>query len=707
MLFYAILFFGVAIKYINLWVKIHCIYVQLNKKGDIMIENLMTSEEFDKSVKTDKNFAPKKNNLGKKSFSHSNSKKLVTNSQNKTNNAHLTRAKQHKVETRAQAKQATNKLVEQIQRQAVEANQVGEIANALDLSAGNGEVVLTSENSTKSKGKKGANNLKVMFLGGIGEIGKNMTVLEYGKDIIVIDCGVMFPSTDMLGIDLVVPDITYLVENKEKIRGFVITHGHEDHIGSIPYVVNEIKAPIYASKMTCGLIKKKMDEHKKVEYKTIAVKPKQKITLGCFEIEFIHVNHAIPGAYALAIKTPVGMVVHTGDYKIDLTPIYDEPFDFYSFAELGKKGVLLYMSDSTNAERPGMSLSERVVGQTLDKLFNENKDRRIIVAGFASNVDRVQEVIHLAETHNRKVVLVGRSMVNVTDVATQIGEMQLNRANIIEVEKIKNYKDSEILILSTGSQGEPNSALPRMASGEFKGIEIGENDTVIFSSSPIPGNEKSISNVINRLIMLGAKVIYNELEQVHASGHACKEEMKIMLNLIKPKYFIPVHGEQKHLLAQRETAISVGMDRHNILLPMLGMKVEVNKNFLQATDTVPFGSRLVDGTGIGELESNVLKERKQLSEDGMCIVILNVNSKQGKLNSRPEIVSRGFTYMGEAQTWLDDAKSAIENSIDESAVRSRDYMTVKQSLRRALTNYLNKKLKRKPLIVPIIIESNN
>jgi len=566
--------------------------------------------------------------------------------------------------------------------------------------------VETIEIEPKEKTKK-ASNLKISFLGGIGEIGKNMTVLEYGKDIIVIDCGVMFPSTDMLGIDLVVPDITYLVENKDKIRGFLITHGHEDHIGSVPYVVNEIKAPIYASKMTCGLIKKKMEEHKRVEYKAIAVKPKQKITLGCFEIEFIHVNHAIPGAFALAIKTPVGMIVHTGDYKIDLTPVYDEKFDFHSFAELGKKGVLLFMSDSTNAEREGYSLSERVVSVTLEKLFLENKERRMVVAAFASNVDRMQEVIHLAEKYNRKVVLTGRSMVNVTDVATQIGEMQINKQNIIEVEKMKNYKDSELLILSTGSQGEQNSALSRMAAGEFKGIEIGENDTIIFSSSPIPGNEKSVNNIINKLIMQGAKVIYSQLEQVHASGHACKEEVKLMLNLVRPKYFIPVHGEQKHLLAQRDTAISVGMDRHNILLPMLGMKVEVNKNFLKATGTVPFGSRLIDGAGIGEMESNVLKERKQLSEDGICVVILNVNAKRGELNARPEIVSRGFTYMGEAQTWLDDAKSAIENSIDADAVRSRDYLNVKVALRKALTNYLNKKLKRRPMIIPIIIESND
>ena len=628
-----------------------------------MNENLMTSEEFDSSVKTNADLNPSQNKI---------IKKKITKNVNQRNN-------QHRINKKPIQKGNENKVIE--------INENGEI----------------NPQNKKSKG----NNLKISFLGGIGEIGKNMTVLEYGKDIVVIDCGVMFPSLDMLGIDLVVPDITYLVENKDKVRGFVITHGHEDHIGSVPYVVNEIKAPIYASKMTCGLIKKKMEEHKRVEYKTIAVKPKQKITLGCFEIEFIHVNHAIPGAYALAIKTPVGMIVHTGDYKVDLTPVYDEKFDLHTFAELGKKGVLLYMADSTNAERAGYSLSERVVAQTLEKLFIENKDRRMVVAAFASNVDRMQEVMNLAEKYKRKVVLTGRSMVNVTDVATQIGEMTVNKNNIIEVEKMKNYKYSEILILSTGIQGEPNSSLSRMTAGEFKVIEIGENDTIIFSSSPIPGNEKSVNNVINKLIMQGAKVIYNELEQVHASGHACKEEQKLMLNLVRPKYFIPVHGEQKHLLAQRETAMSVGMDKHNVLLPMLGMQVEVNKNLLKVGGTVPFGSRLIDGAGIGEMESNVLKERKQLSEDGICVVILNVNAKQGTLNSRPEIVSRGFTYMGEAQTWLEDAKSTIENSIDSDAVRSRDYLSVKVALRKALTNYLNKKLKRRPMIIPIIIETND
>ena len=629
----------------------------------------MTSEEFDSSIKTNKDLNP-------------------ATTFHKKNEFKPIRSKQTKSEKNEFSKESSESKLDE-----------------------NFDPIFDNEDDIEQygikQGKTRANNLKVMFLGGIGEIGKNMTVLEYGKDIIVIDCGVEFPTSDLLGIDLVVPDITYLVQNKEKIRGFLITHGHEDHIGSIPYVVNEINTPIYASKMTCGLIKKKMEEHKRVEYKTISVKPKQKITLGCFEIQFIHVNHAIPGAFALAIKTPVGMVVHTGDYKIDLTPIYDEKFDLHTFAELGKKGVLLYMSDSTNAEREGYSLSERVVGDTLEKLFIENRDRRMIVAAFASNVDRMQEVINLAEKYKRKVILTGRSMVNVTDVATQIGEMKINKDNIIEVDKMKNFKDSEILILSTGSQGEPNSALSRMAAGEFKGIEIGDNDIVIFSSSPIPGNEKSVNNIINKLIMRGAKVIYSQLEQVHASGHACKEEMKLMLNLVRPKFFIPVHGEQKHLLAQRETAMTVGMDRHNILLPMLGMRVEINKNFMKCTGSVPFGSRLIDGAGIGEMDSNVLRERKQLSEDGLCIVILNVNAKRGELNSRPEIVSRGFTYMGEAQTWLEDARSTIVNSIDQDSLRSRDYVNIKIALRRALTNYLNKKLKRKPMIIPIIIESND
>ncbi|MCQ2556007.1 MAG: ribonuclease J, partial [Clostridia bacterium] len=407
-----------------------------------MLDNLMTSEEFDKTISSNADLK-----AGKPKFKPSQNKKEVAKKQNNANKG----GKGNNAKSQSKNPRPQPKHVE-VEKQDV--------------------VYSTEDDHTEKQAKPRANNLKVMFLGGIGEIGKNMTVLEYGKDIIVIDCGVMFPSVDMLGIDLVVPDVTYLVENKDKVRGFLITHGHEDHIGSVPYVIGEVSAPIYASKMTCGLIKKKMEEHKKVEYKAVAVKPKQKIKLGCFEIEFIHVNHAIPGAFALAIKTPVGMVVHTGDYKIDLTPIYDEKFDFQSFASLGEQGVLLYMSDSTNAEREGYSLSERVVGETLERLFVENKDRRMVVAAFASNVDRMQEVMNLAEKYKRKVVLTGRSMVNVTDVATQIGEMKINKDNIIEVEKMKNFKDSELCILSTGSQGEPNSALSRMAASLHRKVTI-------------------------------------------------------------------------------------------------------------------------------------------------------------------------------------------------------------------------------------------
>ena len=661
-----------------------------------MLDNLMTSEEFDKTLSQN---ADLNGNAKRKSAGNFSKKNRPSNQQTKApKQAQKLSAKPN---TPASEKPAHKPA--QTNKKAYSRKDFNKADLDLELDdVVIEEQVVMPENNQKSR----ANNLKVMFLGGIGEIGKNMTVLEYGDDIIVIDCGVKFPSTDMLGIDLVVPDVTYLVQNQAKLRGFLVTHGHEDHIGSIPYVFKEINAPIYASKMTCGLIKRKLEEHKIQSVKLNSVKPRQKIKLGCFEIEFVHVNHAIPGAFALAIKTPVGMVVHTGDFKIDLTPVYDEPFDFQTFARLGEEGVLLYMSDSTNAEKEGYSLSERVVSKTLDKLFEENKDRRIVVGSFASNVDRVQEVLNLAEKHKRHVVLAGRSMVAVTDVAATLGEMKLNRENIIEVEKMKNYKDGEILILSTGSQGEPHSALPRMASGEFKGIEIGDNDTIIFSSSVIPGNERSINDTINKFISLGAKVIYNELEAVHASGHACKEEMKLMLNLVKPKFFVPVHGEQRQLLAQRETAIAVGMDRHNVLLPELGMKIELTKNNMKFAGSVPFGSKLIDGTGVGEMESNVLKERKQLSEEGLCIVILNVNPNKGELNARPEIISRGFTYTGEAQTWLEEAKTAIAEKIDKEALRTRDYLNVKLSLRKALLNYVYKKLQRRPMVVPIIIETN-
>ncbi len=566
------------------------------------------------------------------------------------------------------------------------------------------KVAVSTEHNSKKGGKK--NNLKVMFLGGIGEVGKNMTVFEYGNDILIVDSGVMFPDDSLLGIDLVVPDITYLLENKDKIRGMVITHGHEDHIGGLPYVLNDIKTPIYASALTCGLIQKKMDEFRKIQYKTNVVKPRQKVKIGCFEVEFINVNHSIAGAFGLAIKTPVGIVMHSGDFKVDLTPVHGERIDFHRIAEYGNKGVLLYMADSTNAERAGYSLSEKAVSNTFEDLFEEHNDERIIIATFASNVHRLQEIMNIAERHGRKITFTGRSMVNVTDVATKVGEMKVNKANIVDIDKLHNYADKEICIISTGSQGEPMSALSRMADGDFKGLEIGENDCIIFSSSPIPGNEKMVNNVINKLITLGADVIYNQLEQVHASGHACKEELKTMFALVKPKYFIPVHGEQKHLMAHASIAESMGVDRHNVLMPQLGMRVEVGERTFKANGFVPFGNRLIDGAGVGEMESNVLKERKQLSEDGLCVVIININPSLGKFASRPEIVSRGFTYMGEAQSWLEEAKNVVIDSAEDVDLKARDYISLKQNIRRHLTNYLNKKLKRKPMIIPIIVESN-
>ncbi len=563
---------------------------------------------------------------------------------------------------------------------------------------------LKLSNNQVRKNKK--NNLKVMFLGGIGEIGKNMTVFEYGDDILIVDSGVMFPDDSLLGIDLVVPDITYLIENKEKIRGMVITHGHEDHIGGLPYVLNDIKTPIYASAFTCGLIQKKMEEFRKIQYKTTVVKPRQKVKIGCFEVEFITVNHSIAGSYGLAIKTPVGIVIHSGDFKVDLTPVHGDRIDFHRFAEYGNKGVLLYMADSTNSEREGYSMSEKVVSNTFENLFDEHPEERIIIATFASNVHRLQEIMNIAERHHRKIMFTGRSMVNVTDVAIKVGEMKINKSNIVDIDKLNKYQDKEICIISTGSQGEPMSALVRMADGEFKGLEIGDNDCIIFSSSPIPGNERMVNNVINKLITLGADVIYNQLEQVHASGHAYKEELKTMFALVKPKYFIPVHGEQKHLMAHASIAESMGVDRHNILMPQLGMCVEIGDKTFKSAGFVPFGNRLIDGAGVGEMESNVLKERKQLSEDGLCVVILNINSNIGKFASRPEIVSRGFTYMGEAQSWLEEAKNVIIDAAEDVDLKARDYTTLKQNIRKHLTNYLNKKLKRKPMIIPIIVESN-
>jgi len=486
--------------------------------------------------------------------------------------------------------------------------------------------------SAPPKFKTQRNSLKVMFLGGVGEIGKNMTALEFGNDIIIIDCGLAFPGEDMPGVDLVIPDFTFIKENANRIKGIVITHGHEDHIGALPYLLKECKIPVFGSKLTLTLLENKLQEHKIAGVKMNVVRPRNIIKLGAFIVEFIKVNHSIAGAMALSITTPAGVVFHTGDFKIDLEPIDGEVIDLPRISEIGARGVLLLLAESTNVERPGYTLSESTVGQKLEKIFLDNQSRRIFVATFASNVYRIQQIVDLAVKYNRKVAVVGRSMINNIDAGIKIGEFRCDRSVFVDVEKVPSIEDKNVLVLCTGSQGEPTSALSRLANGEFSRLEIGENDTVIFSSNPIPGNENMVNKVINNLYRKGAIVIH---EDVHTSGHACQEELKIIHSLIKPQYFIPVHGEYRHLKEHSNLAEKLGMDRHNILIPEIGMAVEVNKKVMKVAGKVQAGEMLVDGLGIGETDSAVLRDRKLLSEDGLCIVVMGVNQDSGELVSEP------------------------------------------------------------------------
>ena len=453
------------------------------------------------------------------------------------------------------------------------------------------------------------NKLKITFLGGVGEIGKNMTAFEYGNDIIVVDAGLTFPDDDLPGIDVVVPDITYLVANKDKIRAIILTHGHEDHIGGLPFVLDQIKAPIYGSRLTLALVENKMKEYPKVQYKAITVKPKNILKIGPFAVEFIKVSHSIAGSLALCISTPCGNVIHTGDFKIDFEPIDGVMTDLQRFGELGKKGVNLLLCESTNVCRKGYSMSEKSVGRALEEIFEKHPTNRIFVATFASNIHRLQQILNLAEKFKRKVAFTGRSMINISEVGLKIGEISFDKKNIIDIDKIDKYADNELLIVTTGSQGEPMSALTRMAGDDFKGIKIGENDLIIMSSSPIPGNEKGVYNVINALYQKGADVIYDELSDVHASGHACQEEIKIIHSLCKPKFFMPIHGEYRHLRMHKQLAMALGMEERNIILPTLGMQVELTPNSIKKVGFVTAGQRLIDGYGIGDMDSNVLRER--------------------------------------------------------------------------------------------------
>ncbi len=547
--------------------------------------------------------------------------------------------------------------------------------------------------------------LKIIPLGGIQEIGKNITVFEYGDDIVLVDCGLAFPEDDMLGIDLVIPDFTYLEKNREKIRGLVITHGHEDHIGAIPYLLSKINVPIYATKLTAGLISHKLEEHKLLKStKLKIVNQGQTIVLGKIRVEFIRSCHSIPDAVALAIHTPVGTVVHTGDFKIDYTPIDDEKMDFGRLAELGNKGVLALMSDSTNSERKGYTMSESSVGEVLDKLFF-NCTKRIVVATFASNVHRVQQIVNSAVANNRKIAVCGRSMINMIDTAMELGYINVPDHVFIDIDMIKNYPDEQLVIITTGSQGETMSALTRMAAGEHKKVTITPNDLVIISANPIPGNEKYVAKVIDDLMKIGAEVVYSSLEAIHVSGHACQEEQKLMLSLIRPKYFIPVHGEYRQLIAHSETAKKVGIPPENIFLMTNGRILELNEEEAKLTGVVPFGKVMVDGLGVGDVGNIVLRDRQHLSQDGLIIVVLTMDSSTGEILAGPDVISRGFVYVKESENLMEEVKHVLRDEIEkleQSGVR--DWATIKAKLKDSLRDYIFAKTKRNPMILPIIME---
>lgn len=554
----------------------------------------------------------------------------------------------------------------------------------------------------KAQNKKGEKNvLKVRFLGGVGEIGKNMTALEYGKDIIVIDAGLTFPSADMPGIDLVIPDITYLQQNKDRVRAIFLTHGHEDHIGGLPYLLRDINAPVYGTKITLTLSDYKISELKVKGAKLNCVAPKSVVKAGCFSVELINVNHSIPGAVALAITTPVGVVFHTGDFKVDLTPMGGEIIDIARLTEIGKRGVKLMLAESTNVERDGYSMSESVVYKSLERLFQQNRTRRIIVATFASNVYRLQQIMNLAVKNKRKVALSGRSMINVVDAAVKVGEMDVPQDLIISLDKIKNYADKDLVVISTGSQGEPMSALTRMASGEPSAVPIGDNDTIIISASPIPGNEKNVYQVINNLYRKGAEVVYESIEKIHASGHACREELKIMHSLIKPKFFIPVHGEYRHLKKHTELAKEMGMREGNMLIADIGDTVEIGKNTMRRGEKFPSGSRFVDGLSIDETQS-VIRDRMHLSEEGLIVAICCVSSENGKVMQDPDIICKGA---GLTDVQIDEMKSLIVKTIEKYDVKSAgDSVDARNFLRKKLRDYLFKKTKKNPMILPVITE---
>lgn len=555
----------------------------------------------------------------------------------------------------------------------------------------------------KQKIKNNNERIKIIPLGGLDQIGMNITAIEYEDNIIVIDCGLSFPDDDMLGIDLVIPDVTYLKDNIKKVKGFVITHGHEDHIGAIPYVLREVNVPIYATKLTIGIIDGKLKEHNMLNnVKRKIVKYGQSINLGCFRIEFIRTNHSIVDAAALAIFTPAGVLVHTGDFKIDYTPVFGDAIDLTRFGELGKKGVLALMCDSTNVLRPGFTMSEKTIGRTFDHIFAENTENRIIIATFASNVDRVQQIINSAYKYGRKVIVEGRSMVNIINIASELGYIKIPDNTLIDIDMMKNYTDKQIVLVTTGSQGESMAALSRMAASIHKKVTIKPGDAVILSSSPIPGNEKAVARVINELSMKGANVIHQD---THVSGHACQEEIKLIYSLVKPKYAIPVHGEYRHLKVHGELAQSMGVPKENVVIMESGDVLSIGEEGADIVDKVTAGGVLVDGLGVGDVGNIVLRDRQNLAENGILIVVMTLEKYTNQLLSGPDIVTRGFVYVRESENLIEEAKEVVSEALENClSHRVSDWGKIKMVVKDSLSEYLWKKMKRSPMILPIIME---
>ena len=553
------------------------------------------------------------------------------------------------------------------------------------------------------KGEKA--KVKIIPLGGLNEIGKNMTAIEYKNDIVIIDCGLKFPDEDMFGIDVVIPDITYLLKHRDKVSGIFLTHGHEDHIGALPYVLKQLNVPVYGTKLTLGIVQSKLKEHNLLSTtELITVKPRDVVRLNSVSVEFIKTNHSIADSVAIAVHTPLGAVLHTGDFKVDYTPIDGESMDFARFAELGKKGVLLMMADSTNVERPGYTMSEKIVGESLCRIFGKSKGR-IIVATFASNIHRIQQIIDAAAMYGRKVAVSGRSMENIVQVAIELGYIKIEKENLVSIDQINKYNNDQIVIITTGSQGEPMSALARMATSEHRKVNIVQGDTIIISATPIPGNEKLVSRVVDQLFKKGAEVVYGSSEAVHVSGHACQEELKLMQTLVRPKYFIPVHGEYRHLKQHGELANSIGVPKSNILIPEIGDVIEVTRNSIKKSGSVISGQIFVDGLGVGDVGNIVIRDRKHLSQDGILTVVVTLSKENKAIIAGPDIISRGFVYVRESEKLMDEARDIVRNVFAKCEEQKiTDWSTLKSTVRDELRSFLYEKTKRKPMILPIIME---